>query len=164
MNLWSVEHFLTIFVITFGWVCCCFAVAPTQKWWQKWPRNVQLIWSSFGKEIHTTYKSRSLICFWDFLTFTVYHPENMTDHATFLAKEMERNFAGTTWVVFVAKEDSDSGSYCAPINNSLVMAHYEGVVYTIFQVRWPILTFIIFIHLHFIRRQSKFETRINIFR
>ena len=25
---------MTIFVITFGWVCCCFAVAPTQKWWQ----------------------------------------------------------------------------------------------------------------------------------
>ena len=51
MNLWSVEHFLTIFVITFGWVCCCFAVAPTQKWWQKWPRNIQLIRGSFGKEI-----------------------------------------------------------------------------------------------------------------
>ena len=40
MNLWSVEHFLNIFVIIFGWVCCCFAIAPTQKWWQKWPRNV----------------------------------------------------------------------------------------------------------------------------
>jgi hypothetical protein len=35
MNLWLVEPFLIIFVITFGWVCCCFAVAPTQKWWQK---------------------------------------------------------------------------------------------------------------------------------
>ena len=26
-------------VITFGWVCCCFTVASTQKWWQnkkKW--------------------------------------------------------------------------------------------------------------------------------
>ena len=23
MNLWPVEHFLSIFVITFGWVCCC---------------------------------------------------------------------------------------------------------------------------------------------
>ena len=50
MNLWSVEHFLTIFVITFGWVRCCFAVAPTQKWWQKWPRNVQLIRVAFGKK------------------------------------------------------------------------------------------------------------------
>ena len=40
-------HFLTIFVITFWWVWCCFAVAPTQKWWQKWPRTVQLIRGSF---------------------------------------------------------------------------------------------------------------------
>jgi hypothetical protein len=31
MNLWLVEHFLTLFVITFGWVCCCFAVAPTPQ-------------------------------------------------------------------------------------------------------------------------------------
>ena len=51
MNLWSVEHFLNIFVITFAWDSCCFAVAPTQKWWKKWPRNVQLIRGSFGKEI-----------------------------------------------------------------------------------------------------------------
>ena len=47
----NVEYFLTIFVITFGWVWCCFAVAPTQKWWQKWSRNVQLNRGSFGKEI-----------------------------------------------------------------------------------------------------------------
>ena len=37
------------------WVCCCFAVAPTQKWWQKWPRNVQLIRRSFRKEILLNY-------------------------------------------------------------------------------------------------------------
>ena len=56
MNLWSVENFLTIFVITFGYVCCCFAVAPTQKWWQKWPRNVQLI----RKKLLHTYKIHAL--------------------------------------------------------------------------------------------------------
>ena len=47
MNLSSVEHFLKIFVITFRWVCWCFAIAPTQKWWQKCSRNLQLIRSSF---------------------------------------------------------------------------------------------------------------------
>ena len=59
MNLWSVEHnvehFLTIFVITFGWVQQQSNTKPTQKWWQKWSRNVQhcvqLIRGSFGKEI-----------------------------------------------------------------------------------------------------------------
>ena len=49
MQLWRVEHFLIIFVITFGWVCCCFAVAPTQKWWQKWPRNL-FNWSEVHSE------------------------------------------------------------------------------------------------------------------
>ena len=32
MQLWPVAHFISL---TFGWVCCCFAVAPTQKWVKK---------------------------------------------------------------------------------------------------------------------------------
>ena len=51
MNLWSVEHFLAIFFITFGWVKQQRNSKPTQKRWQKWSRNVQLIRGSFGKEI-----------------------------------------------------------------------------------------------------------------
>ena len=51
MQLWPVEHFLTNFVITFGWVCCCFSVAPTWQNDKKWPRNVQMMRGSFGKEI-----------------------------------------------------------------------------------------------------------------
>ena len=31
MQLWPIEHFLTIFVISFGWVWCCFAVAPPKS-------------------------------------------------------------------------------------------------------------------------------------
>ena len=51
MNLSSIEHFLAIFVITFGWVQQQSNSKPTQKWWQKCSRNVQLIRGSFGKEI-----------------------------------------------------------------------------------------------------------------
>jgi hypothetical protein len=32
MNLWSVEHFLNIFVITFGWVQQQSNSKPNQKW------------------------------------------------------------------------------------------------------------------------------------
>ena len=32
MQLWPVAQF---FSLTFGWVCCCFAVVPTQKWVKK---------------------------------------------------------------------------------------------------------------------------------
>ena len=46
-----------------------FAVAPTQKWWQKWQRNVQLMRGSFGKEICTTYKIHTLVLFVDFVVF-----------------------------------------------------------------------------------------------
>ena len=51
MNLWSVEHFLAVFVITFGWVQQQSNSKPTQKWWQIWTRYVQLITGSFRKEI-----------------------------------------------------------------------------------------------------------------
>ena len=67
MNLWSVEqnveHFLTIFVITFGWVWCCFAVAPTQKSWQKWSRNVQLMRGLFGINLPSSMKNMSSYLF-----------------------------------------------------------------------------------------------------
>ena len=36
-------------VITFGWVCCCFAVAPTQKWWQN-EKSGQLVRVAFVKK------------------------------------------------------------------------------------------------------------------
>ena len=48
-------------VITFGWVCCCFAVAPTQKWWQnekKWATGQSCI----RKEV-TSYKIHTLAIF-----------------------------------------------------------------------------------------------------
>ena len=54
MNLWSVEHFLIIFVITFGWVqqqSNSKATANSPKSDDKNARNVQLIRGSFGKEI-----------------------------------------------------------------------------------------------------------------
>ena len=51
MNLWSVGHFLALFVITFGWVQQQSNNKRTQKWCQKWWRNVQLIRGSLGKEI-----------------------------------------------------------------------------------------------------------------
>ena len=46
MKLWPVEHFLSIFVITFGWVCCCWCWCnskPTQKRWQICSKSVQLV-------------------------------------------------------------------------------------------------------------------------
>ena len=51
MNLWSVEHFLAILVITFGWVQQQSNSKLTQKWWQKWSRNIQRIKGSFRKEM-----------------------------------------------------------------------------------------------------------------
>ena len=39
------------FFITFGWIQQQSNTKPTQKWWQKWPRNVQLIKGSFGQEL-----------------------------------------------------------------------------------------------------------------
>ena len=57
-KLWPVTHFFNS-VITFGWVCCCFAVAPNQKWWQnekKWATGQSCI----RKEV-TPYKIHTLI-------------------------------------------------------------------------------------------------------
>ena len=57
MQLWPVAHFFHS-VITFGWVCCCFAVAPTQKWWQnekKWTTGQSCI----RKEV-ASYKTHTL--------------------------------------------------------------------------------------------------------
>ena len=57
MNLWSVEHniehFLTIFVITFGWVQQQSNSKPTQKWWDKNGQemfNVVFNWSEVHSE------------------------------------------------------------------------------------------------------------------
>ena len=61
MNLWSVEHFLAIFVVTFGRVQQQTAANWPKKWWQKRPRNVQLILGSFGKEMLHTYKIHTLM-------------------------------------------------------------------------------------------------------
>ena len=54
------DQFPTFFhsVINFGWVCCYFAVAPTQKWWQnekKWATGQSCI----RKEV-TSYKIHTL--------------------------------------------------------------------------------------------------------
>ena len=90
MQLWPIEHFLTIFVITFGWVRCCFAVAPTQKWWQKWYRNVHSTLCSTNQRFiwkrNTTIRIYTLVLFiflkmqwdeignanWDWATFTIW--------------------------------------------------------------------------------------------
>jgi len=45
MKLRPVAHF---FSLTFGWVCCCFAAAPTQEWVKK---GGQLVRVAFGKEV-----------------------------------------------------------------------------------------------------------------
>ena len=54
-----VEHILAIFVVTFGRVQQQTAANWPKKWWQKRPRNVQLILGSFGKD-NTTYKISTL--------------------------------------------------------------------------------------------------------
>ena len=53
MNIWSIENFFNIFVITFGWVQQQRNSKPTQKWWQKCSRNVQLIRGNTTYEIWT---------------------------------------------------------------------------------------------------------------
>ena len=58
MNLWSVEYFLNIFVITFWWVQQQSNSKPTQKWWQnekKWATGQSCI----RKEV-TSYKIHTL--------------------------------------------------------------------------------------------------------
>ena len=57
----SVEHFLAIFVITFVWVQQQSNTKPTQKWWQKWSRNVQLVRVAFGKKYLTSYKIHTVV-------------------------------------------------------------------------------------------------------
>ena len=57
----QLEHFLNIFVTTFGWVCCCFAVAPTQKWWQKCSEKCSTD-QRFIRKRNTTYKIHTLDC------------------------------------------------------------------------------------------------------
>ena len=47
INWTFLGHYCNHFWVGLLLLCCCFAVAPTQKWWQKWLRNVQLIWGSW---------------------------------------------------------------------------------------------------------------------
>ena len=50
MQLWPVAHFFHS-VITFGWVCCCFAVAPT-KCDDKIKKSGQLVRVKTGKSLY----------------------------------------------------------------------------------------------------------------
>ena len=59
MNLWSVEHFLGIFVIPFGWVQQQSNNKPTQKWWQN-EKSGQLVRVAFVKKYITSYKIHTL--------------------------------------------------------------------------------------------------------
>ena len=54
LNEPKVEHFLAIFVITFGWVQQQSNRKPTQKWWQKWSRNFNF-WFNWS-EVHSEKK------------------------------------------------------------------------------------------------------------
>ena len=58
MQIWPVARF---FSLTFGWVCCCFAVASTKKWW---PKNIQ---EMFIRRRKTTYKIHTLVDQWAFI-------------------------------------------------------------------------------------------------
>ena len=63
MNLWSVEHFLTIFVITLGWVCCCTHPKAMTKMAKKCSTDQRFI-----PKRNTTYQIHTLdgggVCFY----------------------------------------------------------------------------------------------------
>ena len=56
MNLWSVEHFLMKFVITFGWVCCCINPKLMTKMAKKCSTDQRFI-----RKRNTTYKIHTLV-------------------------------------------------------------------------------------------------------
>ena len=56
MNLWSLDQFLTIFVIIFGWVCCCTHPEVMTKMVKKCSTDQRFI-----RKRNTTYKIHTLV-------------------------------------------------------------------------------------------------------
>ena len=60
--------------------------------------------------------------------------KNMTDVAYYVAIEIEKKYGGS-WVVFITKEGSESGSCCVHVNGTHFIFTYEDEIYKIFQSR-----------------------------
>ena len=60
--------------------------------------------------------------------------KNMTDVAYYVAMEIEKKYGGS-WVVFITKEGSETGSCCVHVNGTHFFVSYEDEVYKIFQSR-----------------------------
>ena len=60
--------------------------------------------------------------------------KNMRDVAYYVAMEIEKKYGGS-WVVFITKEGSESGSCCVHVNGTHFFVTYEDEIYKIFQSR-----------------------------
>ena len=58
--------------------------------------------------------------------------KSMTKMAYSIAGQLEKKFGGS-WVVFIEKQGSESGSCCVSVQGTHCLVKYEGEIYEIFQ-------------------------------